>query len=77
MTKRNRQGPYVLCISNRGFRASLMLRRVYRTLQDAAAEERGLLCVVDESGESYLYPQRLFVAVEVPRAAGRAFRTAG
>jgi hypothetical protein len=35
-----------------------------------------LVRVVDESGEGYLYPDRLFVAIEVPREASRAFRAA-
>jgi hypothetical protein len=43
---------------------------------DPKAEARGLVRVVDESGEAYLYPHRLFVAIEVPREASRAFRAA-
>ena len=77
MTRRNHRAPYVLCVSNRGFRASLIVRRVYRTLADPKAEARGLVRVIDESGEGYVYPDRLFVAIEVPREASRAFRAAG
>ena len=76
MTQRNHRAPYVLCVSNRGFRASLMVRRIYRTLADSRAETKGLIRVIDESGEGYLYPDRLFVAIEVPREASRAFRAA-
>lgn len=76
MTQRNHRAPYVLCVSNRGFRASLIVRKVYRTRADSNAEARGLVRVIDESGEGYLYPDRLFVAIEVPRAANRAFRVA-
>ena len=76
MTRRNHRMPYVLCISNRGFRASLVVRKVYRTLADPKAEARGLVRVIDESGEGYAYPDRLFVAIEVPREASRAFRAA-
>ena len=53
-----------------------MARRVYRVLPDAAAARRGLIRVIDESGEDYLYPARLFVAVELPREAGKAFKIA-
>jgi len=64
---------YVLCIANRGYAAALEVRKVYRLVDDAEAEARGLLRVVDESGEGYLYPSTAFVAIEVPRAAVKAF----
>jgi hypothetical protein len=76
MGRQNNDTHYMLCVANRGFRASLMVRRVYRALPDPAAERRGLVRVVDESGEDYLYPERLFVAIELPRGASRAFRAA-
>ncbi len=76
MGRQNNQTHYMLCVANRGFQASLMVRRVYRSLPDPAAEERGLVRVVDESGEDYLYPDRLFVAIELPRGASKAFRAA-
>ena len=76
MGRQNNHRQYMLCVANRGFRASLMVRRVYRVLPDPDAEERGLVRVVDESGEDYLYPERLFVAIELPRGASKAFRAA-
>jgi hypothetical protein len=76
MTHANHRTPYVLCVSNRGFRASLIVRKVYRRRADSKAAARGLIRVIDESGEGYLYPDRLFVAIEVPRAASRAFPAA-
>ena len=76
MTRRLQRTAYVLCISNRGFRASLIVRKVYRTLADARAEARGLVRVVDESGEGYVYPDHPFVAIEIPREASKAFRAA-
>jgi hypothetical protein len=68
---------YLLCVSNRGYRASLMVRRVYRRLNDASADRTGLVRVVDETGEDYLFPKRPFVGIDVPREASRAFRAAG
>ena len=65
---------HVLCVSNQGYRASLIVRRVYATIPDDDAERHGLLRVVDESGEDYLFPKSLFVAIELPRAATRALR---
>ncbi len=76
MTRRDHRPPYVLSVANRGFRASLIVRRIYRTLADPKVEARGLVRVVDELGEGYLYPDRLFVTIEIPRAASRAFRAA-
>ena len=68
---------WVLCVNNRGYRASLVVRRVYRSLPDPAAARRALVRVIDESGEDYLYPRNLFAAIQIPEAAGKAFaRTA-
>ena len=64
---------FVLCVNSGSYPASLEPRKIYQTLKDSAAEQRGLLRVVDESGEDYLYPSDLFVPIEVPAAAERAF----
>ena len=45
---------------------SLELRKLYEAIMDDAAEQRGQVRVVDESGEDYLYPKGLFAPVEVP-----------
>ena len=68
---------FVLCIDNQGYSASLEPRKVYQVLGDPAAESRGLIRVIDESGEDYLYPARYFVPIEVPRAAEQAFSGTG
>jgi hypothetical protein len=60
---------YVLCLKNRGYSGALEVRKVYRMVSDATAEKRGLLRVIDESGDDYLYPASFFVAIEVPRKA--------
>jgi len=67
---------FVVCVSNRGYKASLVVRRVYRMIPDREAEERGLLRVIDESGEDYLFPSKLFAAIELPRAVGKKFAEA-
>ncbi len=64
---------YVICVSNEGYRASLDVRRVYRSVPDAEAEKSGHVRVVDESGEDYLYPRAMFVPIEVPTPAAEAF----
>lgn len=64
---------YVLCVKNRGYAASLEVRKVYRLKPDAEALGHGLLRVIDESGEDYLYPAKYFVRIEVPKAGAVAF----
>ncbi|MBZ0253127.1 MAG: hypothetical protein K8I02_07285 [Candidatus Methylomirabilis sp.] len=67
---------YVVCVANTGYRASLVVRRLYPVVRDADAEKRGLLRVVDESGEDYLYPAKLFAAVDLPGALSRRLASA-
>jgi hypothetical protein len=57
---------YGVCVDNRGNPAALELRKPYQIIQDPSAEGRGLVRVIDESGEGYLYPERYFVPIEVP-----------
>jgi hypothetical protein len=70
-----RRANYVVCLSNRGFAASLERRKLYRVLPDAPASKHGLLRVIDETGASYLYPasrfQRLALTARVVRALSR------
>jgi hypothetical protein len=68
-----RAGRYVVCVDNRGNPAALEIRKIYRLLDDPAARTRGLLRVIDESGDDYLYPERFFVRIVVPSGAIRAF----
>lgn len=59
---------YAVCITNTGNEASLERNKLYVLLRDRKAEADGLVRVVDEDGEDYLYPADWFVAVEVPKA---------
>ena len=70
-----RKGRFVLCVNSGTYRASLEPRKVYRVLADPGAEAKSLLRVVDESGEDYLFPARLFVPIEVPEKAVPVFAT--
>jgi hypothetical protein len=76
MTSRSDGTHYVLCVKNRGYKASLEVRKVYRLLEAGKPSSRRLLRVIDESGEDYLYPQGYFVPIDVPSAAIRAFSKA-
>ena len=73
MSDKRNSHQYVVCVRNDGFRASLVVRRIYRCLPDPEAAKRKLVRVIDESGEDYLYPQTLFTAIELPPAAKKAF----
>lgn len=63
---------FLLCINNDGYPASLELCKVYRSLPDPEAEKHRMVRVIDESGEDYLFPAAMFVAVELPAAAKKA-----
>jgi hypothetical protein len=67
---------YLLCVRNDGYPASLLVRRLYRRVADRAAATRGLVRVVDESGEDYLHPEKRFVPIALPRPVTRAMRSA-
>ena len=62
----------LICIDNEGYEASLERRKIYAALRDAAAEKRGHVRVIDESGEDYLYPKEMFLPVDLPLATRKA-----
>lgn len=62
----------VVCLENDGYPASLEKRKIYVAMRDAEAVRHGLLRIVDESGEDYLYPKALFREIELPAAIRRA-----
>jgi len=45
---------------------------VYRVVTDKEAAAHGLLRIVDESGEDYLYPKGYFIPVSLPKPVQRA-----
>jgi hypothetical protein len=58
------------------FGASLEVRKLYPVLEDTDAEENDLIRVIDESGEDYVYPARLFQRLTLPAGIQRALRLA-
>lgn len=60
---------YVLCIDDGGYPCSLEVRKVYVSLPDPRAAECEFIRVIDETGEDYCYPVKLFVPIEVPPKA--------
>jgi len=67
---------FVICLENEGYEVSLERRKVYQTLPDPDASKHRQIRVIDESGEDYLYPQRFFAPIELPRAVRRAVLSA-
>jgi hypothetical protein len=63
---------YAVCVRNDDYPASLELRKLYPILEDAFASEHGLMRVIDESGEDYLYPDDFFVRIELPASVEKA-----
>ena len=62
----------VVCLDNEGYAASLERRKIYVALPDEAAAKHGLLRIIDESGEDYLYPREYFAPLNLPPAVKRA-----
>ena len=56
---------YVVCVKNDEYPASLEVGKIYRALPDGAAAKHSLLRVIDESAEDYLYPDALFLPIEL------------
>jgi hypothetical protein len=63
---------FVVCIDNDDYPASLEKRKIYIALADRAAEKLGLLRIIDESGDDYLYPKTLFRSIALPQSIRRA-----
>lgn len=61
-----------ICVNNDGYAAALERRKIYLLLPDPAAELHGLVRVIDESGEDYLYPKEFFRSIALPLSVKRA-----
>jgi hypothetical protein len=66
----------VVCVDNEDYPASLEKRKIYIALRDADAEKKGLLRVIDESGEDYLYPRTFFRSIALPQSVKKAVMAA-
>lgn len=63
---------FVICLRNKGYEVCLERRKIYQVVPDTEAAKHGLVRVVDESGEDYLYPKGFFAAIELPQPIRRA-----
>ena len=67
---------YAACLKNEGYAASLEPRKLYELLPDENAKAPGMLRVVDESGEDYLYPTNMFAPLQLPENLEAALKAA-
>jgi hypothetical protein len=67
---------FVVCINNKGYAASLEIRKLYQAIPDETAAKVRQVRVIDESGEDYLYPESYFVPVQLPDAIEKVVRRA-
>ena len=63
---------FAVCITNKGYEASLEIGKLYRVIPDDIAQRHGYLRIVDESGEDYGYTEDRFFAIDVPKPLERA-----
>jgi len=71
-TRRRSAKTFVICISNDGYSVALERRKIYVALPDPVSEKNGLLRVIDESGDDYLYPKEFFRPIALPDPVKKA-----
>ncbi len=76
MEQHNSEMQFVVCINNKGYPASLEVRKIYQAIPDDHAAEHQLVRVIDESGEDYLYPANYFMPIDLPEAIAEALSLA-
>ena len=76
MASRSSRKQFVVCLKNKGYEVSLERRKIYQVLPDPDAARHKQIRVIDESGEDYLYPQRFFAPIELPKSLRRAVQAA-
>ena len=74
--KKNGKRRFVVCVRNRGYVVSLEKKKIHIVIADREAEKHGMLRVIDESGDDYLYPQAFFAEIALPLSLKRALLAA-
>lgn len=67
LTQAATENPFVVCLSNSGYEASLEIGKIYRSISDADASANGLIRVIDESGEDYAFSADRFYPIQLPK----------
>jgi hypothetical protein len=55
----------LICVNNKGYEASLEMRKLYQCIDDERATALGMVRVVDEDGEDYLYSADFFQPISI------------
>ena len=63
---------HLVCVSNAGYPAALEKRKIYAALADAEADRLGMVRIIDESGDDYLYPRDFFAEIQLSPALAKA-----
>jgi hypothetical protein len=74
--RRRKTEGFAVCVRNRGYAASLEVRKLYPVVSDPQAEANHLIRVVDESGDDYVSPADLFQPISLPGELLRVLRRA-
>jgi hypothetical protein len=56
-----REAQFAICVSSKGYAASLEVRKIYLLVPDRVGAKYGLVRVIDEVIEDYLFPGKFFV----------------
>ncbi len=71
--KKHRRSRFVLCVDDGGDDISLYVGKIYEALPtEEMSRGHGLIRVIDNEGEDYLYSEDQFVDIKIPRAAQQA-----
>lgn len=57
---------FAVCLDNKGFEASLEVGKLYEVVSDPEAENDGMIRVIDEDGEDYLFEAKIFYPLVIP-----------
>jgi len=75
---RARRYPYfAICINNQGNETSLILGKAYRVVRPLDNDPPGMLRVIDEDADDYLYDARQFIRIRLPANAKALLTAAG
>ena len=66
MNNQNSSSQFVVCINNLENEASLEFGKIYSVVPDAEAESDGMIRIIDESGEDYIFAASRFYPVHLP-----------
>ncbi len=58
---------FALCIDDGGYPEALEKRKFYEVLDDSKSSKEGLVRIIDESGEDYLYSEEMFLDTSLPQ----------